>query len=261
MSTAALVSFFQFISVVFSGLVVLRLYTSGLYRRYRLFFVYFAFRVPYLAFSVIRYGHDSGSRSYLNFFLFTEPIVLIFYVLVVFELYGLVLERYKGLHTLGRWLMYVAITVSATISLLSMLPRIAPSTQEPSKYLFREVGVERGVDFSLVIFILLIVLFLARYPVPLSRNVIVHTVIYAVFFLSETLVLLLRTLVGWTAKDTFNICQAALSAACTVAWCLFLSAKGEEVQVHAPQFRPEAEKRILEQLDGLNATLMKVSQK
>ena len=40
---------------------------------------------------------------------------MLFYILVVMELYGLVFERYKGLYTLGRWAMYGAIVISATI--------------------------------------------------------------------------------------------------------------------------------------------------
>jgi hypothetical protein len=261
MSPVALIQLFQAITIVFTGLLAFKLYSSGLYRQYRIFFIYIVFRIPYQACFWFQFRAGSGSRTYLDLFLFTEPIVLVFYVLVVLELYKLVLERYTGLYTLGRWAMYVAIAISVTMSLLVMLPKIAPSTPETRKYLFREIGVERGVDLSLVLFILLIVLFLGRYPVTLARNVIVHTGIYALFFLSETLVLMLWTLLGIKTADGINLCLTILSSACTAAWWLLLSAKGEEVQVNAPQLRPESEERILQQLDSLNATLMKVSRK
>jgi hypothetical protein len=261
MSTPALVSFFQIISILGSGLVALKVFTSGLYRRYRIFFIYFIFRVPYLTGFWFRYHQDPNSRAYLDLFLYTEPVVMLFYILVVLELYRLVLERYQGLYTIGRWAMYAAIVISVTISVLTLLPKITPSTPEPSKNLFREIAVERGVDLSLVLFIFLIVLFLGRFPVPFSRNVLVHTGIYAVFFLSNTLVLLLRTVIGINVNDTINLCLIGLSSACSVAWWLLLSAKGEAVQVSMPHLGPGSEEHILRQLESLNATLLKVSRK
>jgi hypothetical protein len=261
MTVAALISFFQVVSVLGSALVAVKLYSSGLYRRYRIFFIFFVFRIPYLTCFWIQSHHGQNSREYLILFLFSEPVVMLFYILVVMELYGLVLERYKGLYTLGRWAMYAAIVISATISVLMLLPKITPSTPEPSKYLFKEMAVERGVDSSLVLFILLIVMFLGRFPVPLSRNVVVHTGIYAVFFLANTLVLLLRTLFTVTAGEPVDLALVAITAACSVAWWLLLSAKGEEARVSMPHLGPGSEERILRQLDSLNATLLKVSRK
>lgn len=259
MPIAALVSFFQVVSILGSALVVFKLYSSGLYRRYRIFFAFFLFRVPYLTCFWIQHNRGHQSDAYLNLFLFTEPVVMLFYVLVVMELYRLVLERYTGLYTLGRWAMYVAMAISVTVSVLTLLPRITPDTPEPSKYVFREIAVERGLDLSLVLFILLIVLFLGRFPVPLSRNVVVHTGIYAVFFLASTLVLLLRTLFTIKHGAQLDLAAVAITASCSVAWWLLLSAKGEEVQFTMPHLGPGSEARILQQLDSLNATLLKVS--
>lgn len=267
-SAAFLISILQIVTIVGAALTVLKLITSGLYRRYRIFFAYFLFRIPYMIGFLILSdlkglpGGD-GVRSYLYFYAFyySEPILLLAYILVVIELYSLVLERYKGLYTLGRWAMYGAVLISATISVLTLLPKLGPSLPEPSKRLMYEVGAERGVDLALVIFILLIVWFLTKYPIPLSRNVVVHTVIYSVFFLSNALVLLWRTLLGYHVTLTFNVFTTAIASACTLAWWFLLTARGEEVRVQVPQIRPESEQRILEQLDLLNATLLKVSRK
>jgi hypothetical protein len=91
--------------------------------------------------------------------------------------------------------------------------------------------------------------------------VAVHTGIYSVYFLCDALVLLWRTLLGYHLAEAFNVASTAVPAACSIAWCVLLSAKGEEVQMHVPQLRPEAEERILQQLDVLNATLLKASRK
>ena len=267
-SAALFISFFEVVTILGAALTVLKLFTSGLYRRYRVFLAYFLFRIPYMTLFLVLTNvkglpGGNGSSSYLYFyaFFYSEPVLLLFYILVVVELYRLVLERYKGLYTLGRWAMYGAVFISGTISVLTLLPKLGPSLPEPSKRLMYEVYAERGIDLALVIFILLIVWFLSKYPVPLSRNVVAHTVIYSVFFLSDALVLLWRTLLGYHVIGIFNVISTAISAACAIAWCIFLRAKGEEVQVHVPQLRPDSEQRILEQLDLLNATLLKISRK
>ena len=268
MPGAALSSFFQIVTILGSALTVLKLLTSGLYRRYPIFFAYFVFCVPYTTCGFILThvtglpgGAGNKSNAYFYLFFCSEPILILFYILVVVELYSLVLEQYKGLYTLGRWAMYAAVVISGMISILTLLPKISASTPEPSRRLWYEIAVERGVDLALVIFILLIVWFLSRYPVPLSRNVVVHTGIYSVFFLSNAMVLLWRTVLGKTLTETFNSVATGLAAACAIAWWLLLSAKGEEVQVNVPQLRAGSEERILQQLDSLNATLLKVSRK
>ena len=267
-SAAQFISFLQAVTILGSALTVLKLFFSGLYRRYRIFFVYFVFRVPILTVFLIlthlkglRGGDGITSWAYFYVFVYSEPLLILFYILVVVELYRLVLERYKGLYTLGRWAMYGALAISTTVSVATLLPKIGPSTPEPSRMVLYEMATERGVDLALVIFILLIVWFLTHYPVPLSRNVVVHTVVYSVFFLSDAMLLLWRRLIGYEVVEVSSIISLAISSACTVAWGLLLSSGGEEVQVHSPQLRPDSEERILQQLDLLNATLLKVAQK
>jgi hypothetical protein len=85
-------------------------------------------------------------------------------------------------------------------------------------------------------------------------------VIYSVFFLSDALVLLWRTLLGFHVTSVFNVISTAISSVCALAWCILLSAQGEEVPVQVP-VRPLSEERILQQLDLLNKTLLKISKK
>ena len=268
LSAALFTSFLQGLAALGSALTVLKLLNSGLFRRYRIFFLYFIFRVFYIiGFLIITHLHGlpggDGTQSNLYFYVyfFTQPIQLLAYILVVVELYGLVLEKYRGLYTLGRWAMYGAILISGTISILTLLPKLRASMSEPSRRLWYEYAAERGVDLALVLFILLIVWFLSKYPVPLSRNVVVHTAIYSIFFLSDTLVLLLRSLFGYKGGPAFNLVFAAISSVCSMAWAFLLTADGEKVRAHLPRINPESEERILKQLDLLNATLLKVSRK
>jgi hypothetical protein len=157
--------------------------------------------------------------------------------------------------------MCVGLAVAVTLSVLSLLPRITPATPQLSRIMGYILATERGVDFSLAIFILLILFFLSRYPVPLSRNVAVHSVVFSVFFLSNTLGILLRSVFGLHVNDQINLFLMGVSSACVVAWLVLLNAKGEKVRLSALHFGRGDEERILLQLDSLNDTLLRASRK
>jgi hypothetical protein len=247
---------FQVISTLGSALAAVNLYRSGSWRQYRVFFAYLIFRVPCIAGALLLEG---PSNRYLQFFIYTEPLTMIFYVLVVLELYRLVLARYRGLYTLGRWAMVAAMMVAVVVSAVSL--RAAPSHALDFRgFAFVELNLEAHLDLAIVVFILLIICFLGRYPIRLSRNVLVHTVVYSVFFFANSLGLIFW-LFHKSIAVTINETLMGIASACAIAWWIGLTPKGEEVEVHLPNLGPDAEERVLERLEALNATLLKASQK
>jgi hypothetical protein len=258
MPSHALVLCFEWVSLLGAGLTALKLFRSGLYRRYRFFVAYLVSLVPY---GICLLVLDVNSGLYQEFWTVTTPLFWLLYVLVVFELCGLILEKHQGLYTLGRWAMCLGLVVAVALSLLSLLPRITPATPQLSRIMGYILATERGVDFSLAIFILLILFFLSRYPVALSRNVAVHSVVFSVFFLSNTVGLLLRSVFGLVVNDRVNLFLMGTSSACVVAWLVLLNAKGEEMRLSTLHFSRGDEERILLQLDSLNSTLLRVARK
>jgi hypothetical protein len=189
------------------------------------------------------------------------PVAWVLYAGIVVELYGLILKRHRGFYTLGRWSIFVVMGTSAALSCLALLPQITPEMPQASKAIGLILAGERAVDLSLALFLLLMLAFLNFYTVPLSRNVVVHAVVYTVFFLSNTLGMILRTIFGLKYAAELDTGLAALSCACAGAWLLLLSSKGEEPRTRSPWFGPEQEERILWQLDAMNATLMKAGRR
>ncbi|HTS26234.1 MAG TPA: hypothetical protein VMH81_10200 [Bryobacteraceae bacterium] len=196
----------------------------------------------------------------------SEPLVWMFYIWVVLELCGLVLERHKGLYTLGKWAMFAGMTVSVAIALLSVFAKIKAA---PPQHSFSQrvsiVGyfyaADRAITLCLAVFLLLMLLLLSRYPVALSRNVVVHTSLYTVFFLSNTLSLILATVLGVKSFASLEAATTLVSALCVLAWFVFLTPEGEAVRVNIPHFTPEHEERILYHLDSINTVLLRVAHK
>jgi hypothetical protein len=256
MSGSSLVFCFQLASLLGSALTAVKLFRTGLFHKYQFFFYYFVFRV----FNGIwpLYLNPRG-EYYVKFWVISEPLTWVFYVGVVLELYRLVLERHKGLYTLGRWALYFGMTISVGLSILSLLLHIKPA--QKSKALSYIYPIDRGITLCLAIFLILMLFLISRYPVSLSRNVILHAGLYTVFFLSNTLGIILSTVFGLRIYTEINIGLMVVSCACVYSWLIFLSTKGEEVRVSIPHFGPEHEERLLYQLDSLNTTLLKVARK
>ncbi len=251
--------FFEVILILGSALTALKLYQIGLHRRYRILFAYLILRVPYISSAFLR---DTRPRFYAWFFVLSEPLIMILYVLIVLELYSMVLEQYQGLYTLGRWAMGAAMTLALAVSIVSL--RVATNQGQKFSWIISELKIEARLDLALVLFILLIIWFLSRYPIRLNRNVVVHTIVYSVFFFANSLGLLLwlfQIKIQDAVNTRFNTILMGIASACVIAWWIGLTKKGEEVQVHLPSLGPGAEQKVMQQLEALNATLLKASQK
>jgi len=256
MTSVALSSFLQSLLLLGSALTALKLYTTGLYKKYPVFFFYFVFRIPNNLSPLVL---DFRSNTYFFVYLATLPIMLLFYVLMVRELYRLVLEDYRGLQTAGRWAMYISLVCAVAISIATVIPKIRPSMPQRSKVMGYVMVSERGTQTALALFILVLLFLLSRYPIRLSRNVRVHAVIYSVFFLSGTITILARTVLGLKSMDTWNLVSSAINLACVSAWLILLSPVGEKVGERKIGAKGENERRLLLQLEGINAALLRIS--
>jgi len=258
MSSAVLIKGLELAAMVACALASFKLWRTGLYRRYLALSGYLAFRFLFYLL-VLFWFSDLRSAGYQKFYILTQPLGWLFHILVVRELYMLVLEKFKGLATLGRWFQYAGLTISLLISGLALLPKMRSGPAQKSLLLGYYYGIERGVDFALLIFLLLLLVWLSRYPVPLSRNLLIHSLVYSTLFLSGSVGLFARVFFGFQLSRSVSTFVAGVFVACVLTWLFCLSEQGEEVRLSVPRFGPEEEKRILNQLEALNSTLLRIS--
>jgi hypothetical protein len=251
----ALVRVLQVLTLAGVALTAIKLHKTGLRRRYPVFTAYCAFWALNSTWPLIL---PINSWLYYRLWVYTEPVNWLFYVLVVRELCGLVLEKFQGLRTLGRWAIYAGTFVAVSISIISLLPRIQSAGWKTTIYM---VAVDRGITLGLVVFLILMMFLLKGYPVRLSRNLVLHAFLYTTFFVTNTLDGVLANLLGKNVYTIIDTGAMLISAACAITWFLFLNPSGEDVQVTVPLFTPRQEERILQHLEALNATMLRVSRK
>ena len=256
MPSQMLVLCLQWITLAGSALTAAKLFQTGLFRRYPAFFRYFVYQSLNGIWPLFL---SSGSRAYFYLWISTEPVNWLFYFLVVKELCRLVLEKHRGLYTLGRWAMSAATIVALLLSVLSLVPRIPPPKHKISDLMPWVLAADRGITLGLAVFLLVLMFLLRKYPVTLSRNVVLHATLYATFFISNTLDVAISSALDVKLYALVDTGFLIVSAGCVLTWLFCLNPSGETVPVKLPFFRPEDEQRILDKLESLNGTILKLS--
>lgn len=232
-----------------------RLYSSGLHRRYRAFFRFLIFfALQNAACGVLNPGGD----FYQKFWVVTEPIEWFLYAWVVLELFSLVLQDYQGLYTVGRWSLFAAIAVALLASGLSLM---VPAHTTRQGLLMAYVFVaERAVYFSLVVFLLTILVLLTRYPITLNHNIIVHCVVFSIYFLSNAAIFLLLSTRGMAALKIASYGTQAINLGALGTWLIMLNTAGEQrPQRLRPAWMPGQEERLVHQLNTFNKALLRLT--
>jgi hypothetical protein len=247
-----------------TALVIWRLHSQGLHRTYRLFFAGFCFS---LARTAALLPFSITDAAYYWIWVLTQPLLWLSYLLIVIELYSLVLKNYPGVRSLGRWFSIGAVGVSLAVALATVLPTVSRGTAVAGrpKLMYYYAYMERGVATSLGIVLILLIIAMAWFAVPTSRNLRIHCSVYTAYFLAQNVVLLYWHLAGQSANrnsTTSSIARMSVALVCYCCWAALLTERGEKGKESLSLGRsPEYERQMLGQLEKLNATLLHVAKK
>jgi hypothetical protein len=140
---------------------------------------------------------------------------------------------------------------------------MAPSQYTTQGHLMHYYYVaERAVYFSLVVFLVSILGLLMQYPIRLSRNIIVHSMVFSIYFLGNTVLYLLVSMRSKGSLHALSLALEALTIVTLGAWLVMLKPSGEgRKQSLRPQWMPGREEELVSQLNHLNAALLRVARK
>ena len=245
----------------------LRLCRQELHRVYRMFATYVLFRavrqaalatLPRLWYAVHRQPyHPYANNAYGWIWALTEPVVWILQVLVVLELYSLVLQSHKGIASLGRWTVLAGLTIAVALSSITLPSELSHSAEKYVILRWFSLA-NRGVDASLVLFLLFITAFLAWFPVPLNRNVVLYSMAYAFYFIAGTMAELASNLGGLATWNAVSLAVSGVDLVCLALWIVFLNRAGEaQTVVFRQNWTSQHEELLMRQLEAINASLMR----
>ncbi|MEX2263126.1 MAG: hypothetical protein WD696_14315 [Bryobacteraceae bacterium] len=230
-----------------------------MYRWFFLFLIVSASRTAIMF--PLSIGRTLFPALYAWIWLISSPLMWALYVLVVFELYGLVLKNHPGLRTMGRWVLHASLSLAVVVSAIAIAS--AWNTKDvKQRAVFLYLTLERGIDLCLALLLLLILAFLAWFPVPLAKNIVSHSFIFSAYFLSHTVALLVRNTGGESLTRMISTILLVVAAACQFAWLFLLSREGEERIVTTGYERPREQERVLvAQLSAMNESLVRAVRK
>jgi hypothetical protein len=235
-----------------------RLAQTGLWKTYRFF-------AAYLAAQILEDGAlmlaRPGTNSYGWTYIVCEVIIGVCAVLAILEIYQFVFESYAGISTLGRRVLRWGLLLALAIAALTLYPDVANRSEEYPTLRYALVF-QRALYSALLLFVLLVTAFLVWFPVPLSRNVVLHAGVFGASCVTAALVFLIRNALGPELRELVSSIQLAVYSVCLLTWIIFLTPAGERKRVTVGhRWMPGAEERLVEQLNDINATLVRSTRK
>ena len=250
---ANLFHFSQYAQLTGFAILFVRLLTSKLIGIYRYFTMYAVFQVGRMILTmVIPYR----SNTFGIVFFICEPIVWILSALAILEVYGIILRNHPGIATWGRWALIGSIGASIFLSLCTLLLDYQ-NASEKYPILANFFLLSRLMTISLLLFIVLITFCLLWFPIVLNRNTVVHFCVFAGYFLIKSITFVVVGLLSGQSYVAINIVVQLLVTVCCAVWIFGLSTKGETIPAKIGHYwNPGQEKRLMEQLDAINRTLV-----
>ena len=239
-------------TIVLLGLLV-RLVATGLQRVYPFFFSFVAAETIQL---LVPYFTSYKSVWYGYAYVATESVIVCLYALIVLELYAKVFGSLTGIAALSRRYIKLALCIAILASLLLLILENTPETLVGKFLIFR-----RAIVSSLLLFVFLMTAFLVYFPIPLNRNVLVYFIGYAFYFLGISAALFARN-IGVTQTPLVNTILLVITTSSFLSWILFLNRDGERKAVtFGHRWDRGDEARLLQQLESINAALLRTSRK
>lgn len=245
-----------YVGFVVEAALIANLLRNGLFRIYRWFFIYLLTDLVGTGLGALL---QTNRHLYAQIYFVGQSLKIGLVVMVVLELYQLALVHHPALSQYGRttvtYVMAGAAIAAAVTVLLDRTPR------KGSPVLFEFFAFQRTMNIWMLLFLAIIALLMAWFPLVLKRNATLYIGGFVIYFLTQS--------AGyWAAnfrpalRGSISEAMLVVSTICLTVWFFALTRHGEEVTtVVGHRWNPEDGKRVMAQLDAINAKLARLAQR
>jgi hypothetical protein len=247
-----------YLTIGLTAAVLVKLWTAGLWKVYKLFFCYLTCD---LLSSLGAANIPFNTLLYANFYFTAQTLKIVIASFLLAEIYSLAVGRHTALAKFGRNAVGYMLAAAGVIPVLWILLQQSTGVRTfmHTFFLF-----EQAMDGTMAIFLIIISIFMAWFPVQLRRNVIVYIGGFIVWSLSRFAAIHFIGL--WIdnkqVQVVANIAQSCVAAGCLLFWLMGLRRAGENQTAVVGHLwnRDEAE-RLTEQLDAINDSLERLGRR
>jgi hypothetical protein len=184
------------------------------------------------------------------------PLLWIFYLVLVREIHGKCLARFPGIARAGQQVLVYGLIASIILSVVTVRPDLHAENHNGALGALYVTAAHRVITGGVTLFLLLLTVILNWFPVPTSRNTLIHTTLSFFFFLSMTVAHLYRNLSGKIFTSEVNLGIMAISTLCLGGWAFWLWPDGEVAVEPTSAYVDEAS-WIIAQMEALNRALLR----
>jgi hypothetical protein len=247
-----------FLTIALTAAVLIKLWASGLIGIYRLLFSYLAF--DFLS-SVAGLLIPYRTKYYAHYYFSSQTVKIMIAAFMLVEIYSLALERTPALARFGRSSVGYLLGAAALIPLVELL-RNHSAPAHP--YLRAFLLFEQTMDATMALFLVLISIFMAWFPVRMRRNVIVYVGGFIAWSLSRSAAV--HVAAQFTGNTpvirAINTVQMCIALGCLVLWLVGMRKEGEvRTAVVGHLWNRDEADRLTEQLDAINEGLERLRRK
>jgi len=245
--------------------LIIRLLVLRLHRVYRIFCLFLISELLGSLVAFLKFLADESLPDYRIIWMVAESVIWICMLWTVYALLDAVLTNLPGILGFSRKLLNGAFISAGIFALLTARAEYllsgAATDIDP---IARIVGVGFVLDRVLSTVALLVLVsilgFMFWFPVEVSRNLIVFSTGFLVYFAAKTALLLTRSF--WSNENVRLISNLIMfiSGACFAYWAMFISRQGETVPVRIGHtWHRREQERLIGQLEAMNSALLRTA--
>ena len=255
------------VSTVSGLILIVRILWIPLHRVYRVFCLYLLFEILS---SVLLLSSRFTGAIRLDYRIEWIGIRCVAWFLTLWLVYSLldsILTRLPGVLRFSRLFLAFAFSCVLIVSVLAAQPQyrrtpLSLSDDPIQRALGFAYILERGMAVMSLLLMAIVLAFTLWFPIRMPLNLALFTIGFVLFFTTDMSCLFLESL--WPNRFGTNLGSAInwMVSVCYVSWTFLLSARGETVAVIIGHSWSRGEQqRIIHQLETINASLLKASQR
>jgi hypothetical protein len=253
----------QDINVALCLALIVRLLVLRLHRVYRIFCLFLFAELLGSLFAFLNLLMPEWLPDYRIIWIVADSVIWICTLWTVYALLGAILTNLPGILGFSRKLLNGAFISAGILAMLTAQPEYslsgAAAFPDP---IARGVGLVFVLDRVLSTVALLVLVcilgFLLWFPVEVSKNLIVFSTGFLVYFAAKTALLLTTSVWSHESLRLVSNLMMIISGACFAYWAIFITHQGETVPVrigHSWHIREQ--ERLIGQLEAINAALLR----
>jgi hypothetical protein len=245
--------------------LIVRLSLLRLHRVYRIFCLFLLSELLGSLLAFLKFLAPESLPDYRILWMVGESVIWIFLLWTVYALLDSVLTKLPGILGFSQKLLNSAFISAAILAFLTARPEYSLSGAAAyGDPIDRALGVGLVLDrvFSTVALLVLVSIlgFLLWFPVEVSRNIMVFSTGFLVYFAAKTALSLTRSFESNANLRLISNIIMFISGACFLYWAVFLSPQGDTVPVKIGHtWHRREQERLIGQLEAMNAALLRTA--